>query len=102
MTSRKVFEQIVADENHPDHSPEIVRVRKISGQLEGIEKMILNRRHCPQILQQVQAVTSALNGLKTEIVRRHLNECVTESERAGNYSRLIEQVLEIVQIQARK
>ena len=83
---------------HPDHSFEISRLRKILGQLEGVEKMINERRYCPQIIQQVQAATSALNSLKMEILKRHLNECLMESARSANYKRLVEQVLEIVQL----
>lgn len=84
---------------HPDHSSEIIRVRRIIGQLEGVEKMIVARRYCPQILQQVKAATSAMNALKMEILKKHLNECLNDSARSGNYSKLLEQVLEIVQTQ---
>lgn len=87
--------------HHPDHSAEIARVRKIVGQLEGVEKMILARRYCPQILQQIKAASSALTALRIEILKKHLSECVSESARSGNYSRLLEQVLEVVQTQVR-
>lgn len=86
---------------YADHTSEVLRVRKVVGQLEGIEKMITGGRHCPQILQQVQSVSSALNGLKKEILRRHLGECLAEARQTENYSRLLDQVLEIVQIQMR-
>lgn len=72
------------------------------GQLEGVEKMIIVGRHCPQILQQVQAAVSALSSLKVELLKRHLSECLAESSQTKNYSRLTDQVLEIVQIQMRK
>ena len=85
-----------------DHSAEVVRVHKILGQLEGVERMIGSHRPCPQVLQQVQAAISGLTSLKIEILKRHLNECLAESTQTANYSKLIEQVLEIVQIQMRK
>lgn len=84
------------------HSPEVVRVHKILGQLEGVERMIDSHRPCPQVLQQIQAAISGLTSLKMEILRRHLNECMIESTQTANYSKLIGQVLEIVQIQTRK
>jgi DNA-binding FrmR family transcriptional regulator len=84
------------------HSPEVVRVHKILGQLEGVERMIDSHRPCPQVLQQVQAAISGLTSLKIEILKRHLNECVAESIQTANYSKLVGQVLEIVQIQMRK
>jgi DNA-binding FrmR family transcriptional regulator len=81
---------------------EVVRVHKILGQLEGVEKMIDSHRPCPQVLQQVQAAISGLTSLKMEILKRHLNECVAESTQTANYSKFVGQVLEIVQIQMRK
>ncbi len=83
-------------------SPEVIRVHKILGQLEGVERMIDSNRPCPQVLQQVQAAISGLTSLKMEILKRHLNECVTESTQTSNYSKLVGQILEIVQIQTRK
>jgi len=96
---KKTSKRKQAEHIHPDHSSEIIRVRRIIGQLEGVEKMIIDRRYCPQILQQVKAATSAMNALKMEILKKHLSECLSESARSGNYSKLIEQVLEIVQTQ---
>ena len=84
---------------HPDHTAVIVRVRKIAGQLDGIEKMINDGRYCPDILQQIKAASSALNALKTEILKTHLNECLADSARSKDYSRLLEQVLELVRAQ---
>lgn len=83
-------------------SPEVVRVHKILGQLEGVERMINSHRPCPQVLQQVQAAISALTSLKMEILKRHLNECVAESKQTENYSNLVGQMLEIVQTQMRR
>lgn len=101
MRSKKGSEAMDSSSAHPDHSHEITRLRKIVGQLQGVEKMILARRYCPQILQQITSASSALNALKIEIMKTHLNECLTESARSGNYTRLLEQVLEIVQAKAR-
>lgn len=84
------------------HSPEVIRVHKILGQLEGVERMLDSNRPYPQVLQQVQAAISGLTSLKMEILKRHLNECLTESTQTANYSKLVGQVLEIVQIQMRK
>jgi DNA-binding FrmR family transcriptional regulator len=91
-----------AQSSQVDHSSEVVRVHKILGQLEGVERMIDSHRPCPQVLQQVQAAISGLTSLKMEILKRHLNECVAESTQTANFSKLVGQVLEIVQIQIRK
>jgi CsoR family transcriptional regulator, copper-sensing transcriptional repressor len=86
---------------HPDHSKEIARVRKIIGQLEGVEKMIVDRRYCPQILQQIKAASAALNALKAEVLKKHLKECVSDSIKTGNYQKMLDQVVELIHTQVR-
>ncbi|MGE4130544.1 MAG: metal-sensitive transcriptional regulator [Bdellovibrionales bacterium] len=66
---------------HPDHSQELSRLRKILGQIAGIEKMVLSRRYCPEIVQQIRAATSALKALEFAIVKKHISSCVKQSAR---------------------
>ena len=64
---------------HPDHSSEIKRLKRIKGQLEGIEKMITERRYCVDILNQTKAVTSAIHSLESALLEKHIKHCVRES-----------------------
>ena len=63
-------------EVHPDHSPHLVRLRRIQGQIKGIENMIADRRYCVDILIQFSAVTSALKAIEAGVVERHVRSCV--------------------------
>jgi len=45
---------------HPDHRKELSRINRISGQLDGIKKMIEDRRYCPEVLTQLQAVRGGI------------------------------------------
>ena len=45
--------------DHPNHRAEISRLKRIKGQLDGIERMIEEGRYCPDILVQTRAVTAA-------------------------------------------
>lgn len=85
-----------------DHSSEIARVRKVIGQLEGIENMILEKRQPSQIIQQVKAASSALTALRFEILKRHMQECLKEAATSGNNAKLVEQILESVQMQVNR
>ncbi|PWU18868.1 MAG: hypothetical protein C5B49_06550 [Bdellovibrio sp.] len=67
---------------HSDHSAEIPRIRKISGQLSGVEKMINDGRPCVEIMQQARAVHSAVKALEIAILKRHLNTCILNSARS--------------------
>ena len=86
----------------PDRSSEVVRVHKILGQLEGVEKMIAGQRPLLQIVQQIHAAIAGLASLKLELLKRHFGECLAESAQTGNYSRLVQQVLETMNLQMRK
>ena len=59
-----------------DHSGELRRLNRIKGQVEGVERMILDKRYCPEIVVQIKAVRSALKSLECAIVEGHLYHCV--------------------------
>ncbi|BDV42952.1 hypothetical protein GURASL_18750 [Geotalea uraniireducens] len=52
------------------------RVKRIAGQVTGIERMLAERRYCVDILNQIAAVRSALDALGVELLTRHLETCV--------------------------
>ncbi len=52
------------------------RVKRIAGQVAGIERMLEERRYCVDILNQIAAVRSALDALGVELLTRHLEMCV--------------------------
>ena len=64
---------------HPDHSKEISRLNRISGQIEGVKKMIEERRYCPDILTQLRAVSSATKSLEASVLEAHLGSCVADA-----------------------
>ena len=53
--------------HHPDYTNELPRLNKIAGQINGIKKMIEERRYCPDIIMQLQAISS---GSHVRIVPR--------------------------------
>lgn len=62
--------------SHPDHTPDLKRLNRIVGQLEGVGRMINDGRYCPEILGQIRAVHSALKGLEAQLLKRHINHCL--------------------------
>ncbi len=54
----------------------VTRVKRIAGQVAGIERMMEDRRYCVDILNQIAAVRSALDALGVELLTRHLETCV--------------------------
>lgn len=54
----------------------LTRVKRIGGQVAGIERMLDDKRYCVDILNQIAAVRSALDALGIELLTRHLETCV--------------------------
>lgn len=55
------------------------RLKKIEGQVRGIQKMVEDERYCIDILVQINAVNSALKKVGMNILRRHTEYCITDS-----------------------
>lgn len=60
----------------------LARMRRIEGQVRGIERMIEQNKYCIDILTQVAAVTKALHSVSLGLVEDHLNHCVVGAARA--------------------
>ncbi|MFO0890936.1 MAG: metal-sensitive transcriptional regulator [Isosphaeraceae bacterium] len=52
------------------------RVKRIAGQVAGIQRMVDEGRYCVDVLNQIAAVRSALDSLGIELLSRHLESCV--------------------------
>lgn len=68
------------------------RINRIIGQLKGIQNMIDDNRYCGDILIQIGAVESALQGLGYLVLQEHMETCVVEQVQQGNTAIMIEAV----------
>lgn len=59
------------------------RLKRIEGQIRGIERMVENDAYCPDIMVQVSAVNCALNSFNKELLAQHIRTCVADDIRAG-------------------
>lgn len=59
------------------------RLKRIEGQVRGLEKMIEGDAYCPDVLIQASAINSAMNGFSKELLASHLRSCVVEDIRSG-------------------
>lgn len=59
------------------------RLRRIEGQIRGLQKMVAEDRYCPDIMVQVASVHEALRAVGRELMRNHLRHCVTHAARLG-------------------
>ena len=74
------------------------RLRRIEGQVRGLQKMVDEERYCADILTQISSVHEALRGVARELLRNHLKHCAATAIRAGDaqadamYDELVELV----------
>src|SRR5258706_8544559 len=59
------------------------RLRRIEGQIRGLQKMVVEDRYCADILTQISSVQEALRGVGRELMRNHLKHCATGAIRTG-------------------
>ena len=62
----------------------INRLNRISGQINGIKKMVEDSAYCPDILLQVAAANAALNSFSKELLAEHIRTCVADNIKNGN------------------
>jgi DNA-binding FrmR family transcriptional regulator len=72
------------------------RLSRIEGQVRGIKAMVQDERYCPDILVQVSAVQSALNGFCKVLLSNHIKTCVVEDIRNGNEETAVAELCETI------
>ncbi len=60
------------------------RLRRIEGQVRGLQRMVEEERYCADILTQISSVQEALRSVGRELVRNHLKHCATAAIRADD------------------
>lgn len=64
-------------------SRNLKRLRRIEGQVRGLQKMIDEDRYCADIMVQISSVNEALRAVGKEFMRNHLKHCATSAIRSG-------------------
>jgi len=81
-----------------DHQAVIRRLKTAEGHLRGIQRMVEEGVYCIDIIQQIQAVQSALNRVSSEILDQHLNSCLITAVRGDDPTereRVLKEITEV-------
>lgn len=73
------------------------RLRRIEGQVRGIQKMVEADRYCIDVLTQVNATRAALESVALKLLAEHTEHCVTEAIQSGNGSDKVRELNEAVE-----
>ena len=66
------------------HEETLKRIGRIAGQVQGIRRMVEDRKYCIDILTQIQAARSALRAVELQILKKHVDHCVRDAFASGS------------------
>ena len=61
------------------HNEQLVPLKRIEGQIRGIQKMIETERYCVDILTQLHSIVGAILSIENKVLRKHLEGCVANA-----------------------
>ena len=83
---------------YKSHKPQVkTRLRRIEGQIRGVQKMVDEDRYCIDVLTQVGAMKAALDAVALLLLQDHTEHCVVEAIQAGDGSQKVRELNETVE-----
>jgi len=82
----------------PSHAKKLVALRRIEGQVRGIQKMIEERKYCVDIITQISAVRGALARVEDTVLENHLEHCVTDAIKGSSSAERDTKIKEVIKI----
>jgi DNA-binding FrmR family transcriptional regulator len=79
----------------------LTRLRRIEGQVRGLQRMVDEERYCPEILTQMSSVQEALRAVARSLMRNHLKHCVATAHGSSDAERVYNELLELIFRQSR-
>src|SRR5713226_3766730 len=80
-------------------SANLKRLRRIEGQIRGLQKMVEEDRYCADIIVQIASVQEALRSVGRALMKNHLHHCAAQAIRHGNEdeaSAMYDELLELI------
>jgi DNA-binding FrmR family transcriptional regulator len=73
------------------------RLKKIEGQIRGLQKMVDEDRYCVDILVQISAVNAGLKKVGFQLMEQHTKHCVSDAIQSGRGDHSIEELMKVIQ-----
>lgn len=80
------------------HEATLHRLRRIGGQVQGIQRMVEEKKYCIDILTQIQAARSALRAVELQILKKHMSHCVSDAFASGSKKSASEKMEELLRV----
>lgn len=89
----------VQDHNHQhsyDQQDLQRRLRRIEGQVRGVQKMVEEGRYCIDIITQLQAITAASNKVAEQVLEQHIRGCVSDAMKEQRGDEAIDELMTVI------
>ncbi len=80
------------------HEETLNRLSRIAGQVQGVRKMVEEKKYCIDIITQIQAVRSALRSVEMQILKKHMHHCVSDAFASGSPKDADEKMEELLNV----
>jgi DNA-binding FrmR family transcriptional regulator len=77
------------------------RLRRIEGQVQGVQRMVDEGKYCVDIMLQISAIQGALEQVSKILMGRHIESCVLDSMKAGTERERAKKIEELIQVFSR-
>ena len=77
------------------------RLKRIEGQIRGLQRMVEEERYCADVITQVSSVQEALRGTAKSLLHNHLKHCATQALRSGDSAQAEAMYSELMELMGR-
>ncbi|MGE6630077.1 metal-sensing transcriptional repressor [Bacillus sp. NPDC077027] len=86
---------IISPRAQKDKDQLMNRLKRIEGQVRGIQNMIETDRYCIDVVNQISAVNAALKKVSLQLMEKHTHHCVSDAIKSGNGDEAIEELMQV-------
>jgi len=81
-----------------DNKSLINRLKRIEGQIRGLQKMVEEEKYCIDVITQTSAIRNALKGVEDVLLEGHLSSCVVDQIKSGKQKKAVEEILKVYKL----
>lgn len=83
---------------HKNKEGILLRLKKIMGQIRGVEKMIEDDVYCIDIITQTSAIKSAISSIEDMMLESHLEHCLYDQSNKGRLKKMQEEIIKVYKL----
>ena len=92
-----LYDQPIVPRTSEEKQAVINRLKRIEGQVRGIQRMVEEDRYCIDILVQIRAINAALDKVGYTVTERHIKQCINDAVNSDNNTDTIDELLKVME-----